>query len=116
MARKKGRPKGSENHNPEFIAQKTRSAFYRGLQEACRRENKYLHELFADWLQKDPKGTFNMVGPFFPKEQKQEIGGSLADFLLQISREQRRSSLPEANEKAIDGEYEVQQNNNNNNT
>ncbi len=94
VKRKRGRPP-KPKHHPQQIATKVRAAFYNGLMEVCARENKAMHEIMADWIQSDPKGTFAMVSQFFPKEQKFDVGENLGAYLLRLEREQRNPKVIE---------------------
>lgn len=89
--RPRGRPKKTAKHDPGFIAKRMRAGFMDAIEEVCSREDKHLHEVMADWLQKDPKGTIGMMSMFFPKDSQVDIGGNLAGYLMQLQKDQQRN-------------------------
>lgn len=78
--------------NPYEVGRRMRTAFWNGTMEMCRRQRKSLHEVVADWLEEDPKGTFQMMASFFPKQIDTNVGGDLVSFLKEIEQNRR---LPE---------------------
>lgn len=75
--------------NPYEIGRRMRAAFWNATMEVCRRERKALHEIVADWIQNDPKDTFQMMAGFFPKQIDNNVGGDLVSFLKEIEQNRR---------------------------
>ena len=73
------------------IAQNLRSSFYDGILQVCADKRIKLHQLMAEWIDNDPKGTFQMMSPFFPKVDSQVESGLIG--LLQQIENNRHEEL-----------------------
>ncbi len=94
--------KGYKEPSPYEIARKLRVGFWNGMMTLCERQNKTLDQVMADWLEKDPHGTFKMVSPFFPKQIEATVRTDLVSFLKDIERKRRNSAV-------IDGAIEQEE-------
>lgn len=91
--KKKDKPEDLERFdksNPYEIGRRMRASFWNGVMELCKRQRKSLHEVIADWLEADQKGTFQMMSGFFPKQVDNNVGGDLISYLKEI--EQNRAA------------------------